>query len=286
MKRRGVWLIGLSLVLVLGWGMIWAQQPTTTTPTGETVAKPKESRASLWYLYKASSYEGYTITACSIWMIATILANLMVLKHNRLVPPELVEQTDNFLRQKQAKAALDLCQQSDSLVGKMMSAGISRVGRGYQAALDYLAEVGQEEVMKLNQKLSPLSVIGAVAPMLGLLGTVRGMIQAFAQIAMSPTQPSAAELSGNIQLALVTTFEGLVVAIPSLFAYSMFKNHLARIVTESDMVVGEMMSRFQGITTPLTRIAALVAAGQAAPAEPTAEEPGGENQTKGGPQTQ
>ena len=136
-----------------------------------------------------------------------------------------------------------------------MAAGISRVGRGFQQATDYQAEVGQEEAMKMNHRLSYLSVIGAISPLLGLMGTVRGMIQAFAQLKSSGGSPEVASLSGDIQLALVTTFEGLLVAVPALFAYSVLRNHLARCVTEVDMVTSELMSRFQGVTAPLSRSA-------------------------------
>ncbi len=279
MKRRGVWLMGLVLVGVMGWSMVFAQAPPTVVGTEEPLVRRREvETASLWYLYKQSLPEGGIITALSVWMIAIILTNALTLRHRHIIPPELVEQADDLLRKKQAKAALSLCQGSDSLVGRMMAAGISRVGRGFGPAMDYVGEVGQEQAMKMNHKLSYLSVIGAISPMIGLMGTVRGMIGAFAQLAGTGAQPSPAQLSGNIQLALVTTFEGLLVAVPALFAYSLFRNHLARAVTEADMVVGELMSRFQGVTAPLSRT--MEPAAPAAPekpetAPPPAEPPAG-----------
>ena len=260
MKRMAAVLAIVCVVLVLGMSLTAYSQDAAP----KKAAKEK-AVTGLWDLYVASSYEGFAITACSIWMIAVILHNAFTLRHKDLIPPQLVEECDNLLRQKKAKDALELCRASDSLIGTMMAAGISRVGRGYDQALEYMSDIGQEKAMRLNHKLSYLSVIGSISPMLGLLGTVRGMIQAFAQIAGSGAQPSPAELSNNIQLALVTTFEGLVVAIPSLFAYSMFKNHLARVVTECEMICLELMSRFQGITTPLSRVGMIVAT--AAPAK-------------------
>ena len=272
MSRMRAVLAVLCVLLVLGSAVALYAQDTAAPKADAVKAKPVKGATGLWDLYMASSYEGFLITLCSIWMIAVILHNAFTLRHKDLVPPQLVDECDNLLRQKRAKDALELCQQSDSLIGVMMAAGISRVGRGYDVALEYMSDIGQEKAMRLNHKLSYLSVIGSVSPMLGLLGTVRGMIQAFAQIASSGAQPSPAELSNNIQLALVTTFEGLVVAIPSLFAYSLFKNHLARTVTESEMICLELMSRFQGVTAPLTRVGMVVAGGAAkeagAPAEP------------------
>ena len=257
MRRKGVLLLlALSLVLVMGWSMLQAQEEAPS----ET--KPEEDTQGYWYLYRMSMPEGAIITLLSMWMIAVILAGVLTLRHGQMIPPELVEQVDDLLKKKQAKAALEACQASDSLVGKMMTAGISRVGRGFQPAMDYVGDVGQEEAMKLQHKLSYLSVIGAISPMLGLMGTVRGMIRAFEQLSVSGAQPSPAQLSGSIQLALVTTFEGLVVAVPALFAYSLFRNHLARTVTEADMVVAELMSRFQGVTSSLSRVTKIATAGQ------------------------
>ena len=272
MKRKGVWLLGLALAVVMGWTVVFAQEPTVGGTDEPLAAEREAATGSLWQLYKQSMPEGGIITLLSCWMIAIILTNALTLRHKHIIPPELVDQVDTLLKQKQAKAALELCQGSDSLVGKMMAAGISRVGRGFQPAMDYLGDVGQEEAMKLNHKLSYLSVIGSISPMLGLMGTVRGMILAFSQLAQSGAQPSPAQLSGSIQLALVTTFEGLLVAVPALFAYSLFRNHLARAVTEADMVVGELMSRFQGVTAPMAR--APKPGPAAAPPKPDA----GENQ--------
>jgi len=275
MSRKGAVLLTLAVVLVLGWSLTWAQETGETPKAEETTQTPETPKAKskapegLWALYRQSWPEGLVITGLSLWMVAIILTNGLSLRHKDIIPPELVAQTDELLRQKQAKGALELNQQSESLLGKMMAAGISRVGRGYQQAADYQAEVGQEEAMKMNHRLSYLSVIGSISPMLGLLGTVRGMIQAFAQLATAGGSPEVASLSQDIQLALVTTFEGLVVAVPALFAYSVLRNHLARCVTEADMVAAELMSRFQGVTAPLSRGAR--PAGDEKPTPPPAE---------------
>jgi len=261
MKRKGVWLLALTLLLAMVCVAFAADED-------KKAEEEDTAPESIWDLYRASWPEGLVITGLSLWMVAIILTNALSLRHKDIIPPDLVEQTDNLLKQKQAKAALELNQQSESLLGKMMAAGISRVGRGFQQAADYQAEVGQEEAMKLNHKLSYLSVIGAISPMLGLLGTVRGMILAFKQLKEVGGDVKVGVLSGKIQLALVTTFEGLLVAVPALFAYSLFRNHLARAVTEADMVSAELMSRFQGVTSPLSRT---TRAG--APARPQAETP-------------
>ncbi len=105
--------------------------------------------------------------------------------------------------------------------------------------------------MKFQHHVSYLSVIGAIAPMLGLLGTVAGMVGAFRDLAASGAQPNPAKMAGNIQMALMTTVMGLIVAIPAIFSYALLRNRLARMLTEVDMITSELMGRFQGITTPL-----------------------------------
>ena len=101
--------------------------------------------------------------------------------------------------------------------------------------------------MLLEHKVSYVSLVGAIAPMLGLLGTVSGMVGSFQVIAQSATAPKPAELAGGISQALVTTLIGLMIAIPATAAFSMLKNWLQVINAEIDSESLRLMSRFQGV---------------------------------------
>jgi biopolymer transport protein ExbB len=113
----------------------------------------------------------------------------------------------------------------------------------YRAAVE---EAGEEQTNRLYRKTEVLSIIGAIAPMLGLLGTVQGMIEAFNTIASTSGAAKPGDLAGAISIALVTTFEGLVVAIPTLTVLSFFR-------TRIDSLVAEAGSKIEQLLTPLSR---------------------------------
>ena len=107
-----------------------------------------------------------------------------------------------------------------------------------------MQEIGDDESMALEHRLSYLSLISALAPMIGLAGTVWGMIASFRTIATSPTTPKPSELADGISTALFTTIEGLAVAIPAMIAFAVIKNRISRFMLEVGMVSEGLMGRF------------------------------------------
>ena len=101
--------------------------------------------------------------------------------------------------------------------------------------------------MKLEHRLSYIALIGTVSPMIGLLGTVQGMIASFQVIATSPTAPKPAQLADGISTALFTTLVGLMIAIPAVAAYNILRNRIARLVLEVGILSEDLMSRFSNV---------------------------------------
>ena len=128
----------------------------------------------------------------------------------------------------------------------MLSAGLGKVSTGYNEAIEAMQEVGEEENMRLEHRLSYLALIGTLSPMIGLLGTVSGMIDSFKLIANTATgAPDPQALAQGISTALFTTFVGLSLAIPALAAYNLLRNRVSRLVLEVGIVSEGLMSRFQ-----------------------------------------
>lgn len=101
--------------------------------------------------------------------------------------------------------------------------------------------------MRLEHRLSYIALIGTIAPMVGLLGTVDGMVAAFSLIANSPSTPKPSELAEGISTALITTLVGLVIAIPALGVFNILKNRFARLVLEAGIYSESLMERFEPI---------------------------------------
>jgi biopolymer transport protein ExbB len=140
---------------------------------------------------------------------------------------------------------MNLCETQPTFLTNVLAAALPKIGTGFDNIERAMGEVGDLEATKLNQKISYISLIANLAPMIGLFGTVSGMIGAFNTIATAKTAPTPAELAGGIQQALVTTFLGLLVAIPMLCAYFYFKNRVQRIIMEVGSITEELMERFR-----------------------------------------
>jgi len=183
----------------------------------------------------------------SFTLVALFVMNLLTARRQQIVPAELVDGFEDLLNEKKYQDAFDLAKRDESFLGKVLSAGLAKLSVGYPQAIESMQEVGEEENMKLEHRLSYMALIGTISPMIGLFGTVHGMILAFQVIAFSPMQPKASELAAGISTALFTTLVGLFIAIPAIAAYNILRNRIARLVLEVGIVSEGLMSRFQAM---------------------------------------
>lgn len=183
----------------------------------------------------------------SFSLVAVFVMNLLVARRDSILPQGLIEGFERHLEAKQYQEAYELARNDDSFLGKVLSAGLSRLTYGYQPAIEAMQEVGEEESMRLDHLLSYLALIGTISPMFGLLGTVDGMVQAFDVIAQSTVSPKPNELAQGIATALVTTLVGLWLAIPAIAAFNILRNRVARLVLEVGTVSEGLMRRFQNV---------------------------------------
>jgi biopolymer transport protein ExbB len=132
-------------------------------------------------------------------------------------------------------------------LGHVLAAGLAKLSKGYPQAIEAMQQVGEEENMRLEHRLSYVGLIGSLSPMVGLLGTVDGMVQSFMKIAESTVTPKPAELAQGISTALITTLVGLCLAIPAIAIFGILKNRIARLVLEVGMLSEELMGRFADV---------------------------------------
>ncbi len=206
----------------------------------ETVVK----QSFLGWMIEASGLFGVVLLLLSFLMVALITMNLLQVRRDVLLPVEFVEAFEEKLSQKDFQGAYELAKNNDSLLARLLAVGLSKLPRGYNEALAGMQEVGEDEAMTLEHQLSYLALIGSVSPMIGLTGTVYGMIMSFQEIATSATQPKPSELAAGISTALFTTLEGLMVAIPAMVFYGILRNRVARFLLEVGMVSEGLLSRF------------------------------------------
>jgi len=209
-------------------------------------APAPKTESQLHFYFKALGWK-YTIAFMflSFVFVALIVMNALALRRQSVVPPELVQNFESLLNEKRYQEAYELAKNDDSFLGHVLSAGLAKLQEGYPQAVEAMQEVGEDEGMKLEQRLSYIALIGTVSPMVGLLGTVDGMVEAFQVIAASTTQPKPSELAEGISTALITTLVGLWLAIPAIAIFGIFRNWMARLVLEVGIFSERLMSRFQ-----------------------------------------
>lgn len=182
----------------------------------------------------------------SFVLVALLVMCFLQIRKAILMPPALAEQFEQHLEAKEYQPAYELAKSDDSYLGHVLAAGMGKLQAGYPAAAAAMEEAQGEEQMKLEHKISYVSLIGALAPMLGLLGTVTGMVGSFKKIADNPgVAPKPDQLAGGISTALVTTLIGLWIAIPAILFFQMFRNWLEEINSEATEESSRLMSRFQ-----------------------------------------
>jgi biopolymer transport protein ExbB len=130
------------------------------------------------------------------------------------------------------------------LLAHILAAGLAEVSLGYSAVEKAMEDASIEQAARMLRKIEYLSVIGTIAPMLGLLGTVWGMIQAFLEFEIK-ANPQVSELAPGIYHALVTTLFGLCVAVPALAAFAIFRNRIDGLVAETALMAAHVFSNFK-----------------------------------------
>ena len=265
-------LVRSVLPLLLALACLWsvpagAQEPAPATPPaadapaaapaagGDKPLSDKELKIqelkneSVLHYYYRSLGVLYTVIflALSFTLTALVILNGLALRKQAILPDALAQNFEAALNEKNYQGAYEMAKSDESFLGAVLAAGMSKLQSGYDAAEEAMNEAGSDESMKLEHRLSYVALIGSLAPMLGLLGTVDGMVASFEVIAKSSTSPSPAELAKGIQTALITTLVGLVMAIPAIGFFAYFKNTLARFIFDVGSVAEGLMSRFKTV---------------------------------------
>ncbi|MCG8653080.1 MAG: MotA/TolQ/ExbB proton channel family protein [Pirellulales bacterium] len=214
---------------------------------GEAQAETQEGEQRLLSWVIKSLGLGYLsiFLAISVTLVSLFVMNVLAARRDTLCPQELVDTFEEKLNEKEFQAAYDMARSDESVLGQVLSAGLAKLNRGYSKALEGMQEVGEEESMKLEHRLSYMALIGNISPMIGLFGTVHGMIDSFQEIALGGNTPNPTKLAAGISTALFTTLVGLAIAIPAIAAYNVLRNRVTRLLLEVGVTSENLMSRFE-----------------------------------------
>lgn len=217
------------------------QQPTE--PALAAAERPEAeapSGFSLWILIKAGGWVGAIIFILSLAACTLTIQLLVKIRRSVLLPNALIEEFGPLVEKGRLQSALESCRQHPSLLASVLTAGLKNFEAGWDDVEKGAGETLSQETARLYRRNDFLAVIGNIAPMLGLLGTVLGMVAAFGELAASDGLGRFANLAQGIYFALVTTVDGLLVAIPALALYSFFNHRVASISAEAAELATEL----------------------------------------------
>ena len=200
---------------------------------------PSDQAVSAGNIFRSVIVDGgyltwFVLIPLSIATIALALNFTIVTRRGAQVPATLARALITAARQGAARSILEITREDETMLGRAAFAGLSRIHAGRETARAAIDEAVEERASRLFRKIEYLNVIGNISPMMGLLGTVIGMIGAFRRINVAGGgMPDASILAGDISMALVTTFWGILIAIPALAAHAVFRNRIDAFAAES-----------------------------------------------------
>ncbi len=269
-KTEWAWLIftllssGLVWYATSGMGLARAQEAAKTdAPAAKEAAPPKSEPADepapaaknsapaaagegtappgpeslLRLAIRASGPIGFFLLLLSIYFTALVIRLFMEFRVSEAVPTPLVERLETAIKDKKFQDAYDVCKDSDSFLARLVRTGIANLPNGRADAKEAMEEASEEIVTNYEMKISYLAVIGTLGPMIGLVGTLWGMIMSFKEIATAAgAQPRPEKVAEGISTALFITLEGVTLSVPAIFFFAFFRNRIAQMTMEATRV--------------------------------------------------
>jgi biopolymer transport protein ExbB len=214
-----------------------APAKSAAAPTGGAGATPPSRENMLQWAMRASGPIGLCLLLLSIYFTALVIRLFMEFRVSEAVPVALVDKLEAAIRDKKFQDAYDVCKDNDSFLARLVRTGIANLPNGRADAKEAMQQVTEEMVTTLEMKISYLAIIGTLGPMIGLVGTIWGMILSFQEIATAAgAQPRPEKVAEGISTALFITLEGVSLAVPAIFFFAFFRNRIAQMTMESTRV--------------------------------------------------
>jgi biopolymer transport protein ExbB len=225
-------LIGLSVMLfmLISFAPSYAQDAVEEGGKGLT----------FWQLVFNGGWVMLVIGLLSVFALSLIIDLFLRLRYSVMVPQDYVDNLKKSLKDKNLEKAISMTKEESNPLSVVIMAGLKKTGQSLNVVQEAMMEAGVKAISSVEQRINYLSSIATIAPMLGLLGTVLGMIQAFNVIAYEAGLGKPTALAGGIAQAMITTAFGLIVAIPAMGFHFYFKAVLDKILSDIETVSGDI----------------------------------------------
>lgn len=233
----------LLAVLLAATGLAVARGQTNPPPAAEAPPAAASQQLTFGKMLKAGGWTMWPLGLCSLFGIGLTIYNAIVIRPSRMLKADVVDQIKSAVADLDVERARMLCVSHPGPVTNIVQAGLDRIKGGelHLPSIEKgMEEYSLQEVATHLQPINYLSVIATISPMIGLLGTVSGMIKAFQAMALGGMgRPEL--LADNISEALITTATGLIIGIPAMVAYFYFRNRFTAIVAAINRTCGDIL---------------------------------------------
>lgn len=206
---------------------------------------PHAGGRTMMELFEATGLVGYLLVGCSVIGTTLVIEHMVNLRRSKLAPDDVAEELQALIEDGAYDDAYEVCQERPNYLCSVVGAALTMRHAGYEEMIVGLESAAAEETLKLNTKISYLSLIGNVAPLLGLLGTVTGMITSFQRIETLKA-PTPGDLAVGVYESLVNTTMGLFIALLFLTAYFIFKNNVSKMALSINLQAVDMIKHLAG----------------------------------------
>jgi len=214
----------------------------------QEVVDPHAGGKSWWDLFKSTGWVGILLLLTSIAGITLVIEHCVSIRREKLAPPQLVDETEALLEEDRYDETIELCDEYPCYMSTLVGSALRMRHAGYEEMISILEQAAAEESFRINAKISYLSLLGNVAPLLGLLGTVTGMISSF-QVIEKLKAPTPKDLAVGVYESLVNTTMGLFLAIIFLTAFFVFKNKVTALTLSVNLQSVDMLKKLAGEMT-------------------------------------
>ncbi len=187
----------------------------------------------------------WMILACSVLALSVVIDRFIVIRRAKINVPAFMVRLRGLIKKKDISGAVSVCMQENSPIANIIRKGLKKYKFGHDRVKESIENAGKQEISKLEKGLPILASIAGIAPLLGFLGTVTGMITAFMTIEDLAGAANPSDLAGGIWEALLTTATGLIVGIPSLAFYNYFVSGVKRLVGDMETVANDVVDTIQ-----------------------------------------
>jgi biopolymer transport protein ExbB len=239
--------VGVLLLAVCVWAASAAAIPSIAYAQGDAaVAQGEEggsthSESYFMWVVRSSGLIGLFILGLSVYFIATVIRLFMDFRPELVAPPEVVAQVSDLIAQRNFRGVYDYVREEGSFLSNVLTAGLVELPNGLADAREAMDRAGEAETVEMEKRISILAVLGTLGPMIGLLGTLKGMIASFSVIAMSDVTLKASEVAGGISEALLLTFEGVLLSVPAIYFFAVFRNRVSHLSVNTMLQADELL---------------------------------------------